>query len=111
MRSRYEMDATTPTEITPEIVNVCELLHTASPQYVPVVIDPNAVEAACFINVLNKIKDDSGSISYGWIVWQRSRVALSTEFHACWIDPSGKLVDITPKHEDEIAEIVFAPDP
>jgi hypothetical protein len=63
------------------------------------------------MNVLNKIDDDGGSISYGWIVWQRSNLALSTEFHACWIDASGKFVDITPKHEDDIAEIVFAPDP
>ena len=111
MGRRYAMDTTTPIEITPEIVTVCELLRTASPLYVPVIIDPNAVEAACFMNVLNKIDDDGGSISYGWIVWQRSNLALSTEFHACWIDASGKFVDITPKHEDDIAEIVFAPVP
>jgi len=50
------MDATTPIEITREIVAVSELLYTAAPLYVPVVSDPQGVHGACFRSVLNKIK-------------------------------------------------------
>src|SRR5947209_8156522 len=104
------MHATTPIEITPEIVALCESLYTASPLYVPVVSEPQAANGACFTNVLKKIKGDGGSISYGWIIWERPKLTLSTEFHACWIDPSGNLVDITQQPDGE-REIVFAPDP
>ena len=106
-----ELFATTPIEITPEIIALCESLHITPPVYVPVVSDPHGVCGFCFPSVLDKIKDDGGSISFGWIVWERPKLLLSAEFHAVWVDQSGNFVDITPKHEDDIAEIVFAPDP
>jgi hypothetical protein len=57
--------------------------------------------------VLEKIKAEGGAIRFGWNIWEYAGVYLTAEFHAVWVDPSGNLIDITPKPDRE-TRIIFA---
>jgi len=101
---------TTPAAIGPDIIALCESLKTDPPLYVPVQTDPNGMFGFCNVGVLEKTKADGGTIRFGWCIWEFAGVCLTAEFHAVWVDPTGKLVDITPKPDRE-TRIVFAGDP
>jgi len=60
--------------------------------------------------VRNQIEAHGGSVCYGWQIWEWPNVLINAEFHAVWKDPSGSLVDITPK-PPPIQRILFLPDP
>jgi len=101
---------TTPAVISPEIIALCESLRTDPPVYVLVQNDPNGMYGFCNLGVLEKIKIDGGAIRLGWIIWEYPGLYLTAEFHAVWADPTGTLIDITPKPDGETC-IVFAGDP
>ena len=101
---------TTPVAIGPDIIALCESLKTDLPAYVPVQTDPNGMFGFCNVGVLEKTKADGGAIRFGWCIWEYPGVCLTAEFHAVWVDPTGKLVDIAPKPDSE-TRIAFAGDP
>jgi hypothetical protein len=101
---------TAPVAISPDIISLCESLKTDPPGYVPVQTDPTGMFGFCNVGVLEKTKADGGTIRFGWCIWEFAGVCLTAEFHAVWVDPTGKLVDITPKPDGE-TRIVFAGDP
>jgi len=100
---------TTPTAITPEMIEWCQSFGANSPQYVPVQQDPCGIYGFCNIGVTEKIRTDGGTIRFGWLIWEYPRVFLTAEFHSVWVSPAGDLTDITPKPGRE-TQIVFAPD-
>lgn len=106
-RIAYE---TTPNAISAEMIEWCESFGTSPPVYVPVQQDTCGLFGFCNIGVAEKIKTDGGTIRFGWIIWEYPRLMLTAEFHAAWVSPTRKLVDITPKPAGE-TQIVFAADP
>jgi hypothetical protein len=101
---------TTPKAITPEVLALCKRLdESQEPVFVPVQPVAGAIINECFPNVENHVKKHGGSIQYGWIIWEHPRVIIEGNFHACWVDTAGQLVDITPKQDRE-QTILFLPD-
>ena len=45
----------------------------------------------------------------GWQLWEWPRVLVEAEFHAVWLSPQGRMVEITPKPHGETS-ILFVPD-
>jgi len=101
---------TTPIAISPDIIAFCESLKADAPVYVQVQSDPDGMFGFCNVGVLEKTKADGGTIRYGWCIWEYPGVWLIAEFHAVWVNPTGALIDITPKPDGETC-IVFAGDP
>ena len=101
---------TTPAVIGAEIIELCEALKTDPPAYVEVQKDSNGLYGFCNLGVLEKIASDGGTIRFGWIIWEYPRIYLTAEFHAVWVNSTGRLIDITPKPDGE-RRIVFAGDP
>lgn len=100
---------TTPSVISADVIALCERLGSGRPTFVPVqsVVGRHGW---CFLNVREKIKLDKGAGLFGWNIWEYPNLYLTAEFHAVWQDPSGTLVDVTPKVDGE-TRIVFAVDP
>ena len=104
------MNPTTPTTISDAIRAFCEDIDsTQESVYVPVRPVPQARINSCFGSVRDYISQYGGGIQYGWIIWELPNVFLEAEFHAIWVSPSGELVDITPKIDNEDT-ILFLPD-
>ena len=101
---------TTPPAITAAIKAFAAKLCEEPARYVPVVKDEMGLYGWCSDGVLEKIKDDGGTIRFGWTIWEWPRILLTGEFHAVWISPTNELIDITPKPHGE-DRIVFVPDP
>ncbi len=57
-------------------------------------------------NVDAKVKADGGETLEGWAIWYQEGVIVEGEAVAIWKSPSGELVDITPR-EDENPQIMF----
>ncbi|MFW9874923.1 MAG: SEC-C metal-binding domain-containing protein [Candidatus Thorarchaeota archaeon] len=105
------MKPTTPLELTGKIQEFCNtIIPDSKPIFVALIPEDSAKLNECFSNVKKKIEDSGGSIQYGWTIWELPNLFLEAEFHAIWIDPSGKLIDITPKQDNE-EQILFLPDP
>jgi hypothetical protein len=101
---------TTPKAITPRILELCKKLDdTQTPVFVPVKPAAGAVVNECYPNVEAHIKKNGGSIRYGWIIWEHPDVIIEGNFHACWVDASNQIIDITPKQDRE-QTILFLPD-
>lgn len=99
-----------PASVSEEIEQFCEAVAAGQkPVLVPVVPQAEAVVNRCHVNVADHVKRHGGAPAFGWIVWQ-SDVLLHAEFHCNWSDPSGALIDITPKADGEKA-VLFLPDP
>jgi hypothetical protein len=101
---------TTPAVIGSAIIDLSESLRASPPLFIPVQQDQHGLYGFCNVGVAEKIKTDGGTIRFGWCIWEYPRLFLTAEFHAVWVDPTGKLVDITPKPDGE-TRIVFASDP
>lgn len=104
------MIQTTPTQITPEIKSFAAELGCTDIEFVEVHPDQDAKAMRCFLNIQAKIGRDGGSLVHGWAFWEHPKLFVDAEFHGCWRDPSGKLIDLTP-HSDGEATILFAVDP
>ena len=103
-------DATTPPDISSEIMQICQQLDpTQLPVYVPVRPWESSRVDSCFFNLPEKIAVDGGGIQHGWTIWERPDLLVEGEFHAVWVSPEGELIDITPKRDGE-TEILFLPD-
>jgi len=82
----------------------------AEPVYLPVQPEADAIALECFPNVQAKVARDGGQMQCGWQLWEWPHVLVEAEFHAVWVSPAGKMIDITPKPEGE-TYILFVPDP
>lgn len=101
---------TTPKTITQKILEFCKKLDdTQTPVFVPVKPVSGAVVNECYVNVKAHVEKHGGSIQHGWILWENPDIIVEGNFHACWIDTSNQLIDITPKEDREQA-ILFLPD-
>lgn len=102
--------ATSPSRISPAILSLCQEINPdAKPIEVSVKPDIGAEPSECFYNVTARIKRDGGTMVYGWMIREWSRVFIEAEHHALW-EKDGELRDITPKEPSE-RKIVFLPDP
>jgi len=100
---------TTPTQINdPVRAFASVLVPNAEPVTVHVETDTDSTALDCFGNVERRIERAGGGRRYGWAIWTHGNVMIEGEFHAVWIAPDGRLVDVTP-HDIE-SEIVFVPD-
>lgn len=58
----------------------------------------------CFENVLEKIRRDGGYIRFGWTFHYRIAQDIGgylfVTHHAVWHAPDGRLIDVTPFHQD-----------
>lgn len=67
----------------------------SEPVIVPVKVEAYATAANCFLNVIEKVNRDGGSIIYGWSVLL-AQFLVEAERHAVWKSPQGQLIDVTP---------------
>lgn len=105
------MPTTTPKSISEGILELCsDIVHSATPEYIPVRPPHDANIDDCFVNVAKKVESEGGSILHGWQIWEWIDVMQEAEFHAIWEPPTGERVDLTPKKNGE-DRILFLPDP
>jgi len=63
----------------------------------------------CFDNCLVESKVNNCEIIFGWLIWELKELGfIEGEFHAV-IKQSGKLIDITPRIDNEL-KVLFVPD-
>ena len=103
-------NTTTPAKITTEIIHFCsEIDSSTNPIFVPVEPGHDVKFNYCLTDVPLFIKKNGGKTQFGWIIWENPQVFLEAEFHACWVNPGNKMIDITPKRDNE-KRILFLPD-
>ncbi len=101
---------TTPSEITSEIREFSnEIVPNKIPLFVPVEPVFTSQTNECFFDVQQKVASDGGTVLHGWTIWETPRILLEAEFHAVWLSPANKLIDISPKPDGE-QRILFLPD-
>lgn len=112
------MITTTPKTITKDIKEFCNRIVKGQPPiYLDINPDSEAEPLDCFINVKRKIDKEGGDVQYGWIIWEIPTIMVEAEFHAVWISPEKKLIDITPCSREmdnktiDIRRILFLIDP
>jgi hypothetical protein len=104
------MSSTTPAKITNEIISFCKKIDpTYNPVFIPVVQTKGVRFNYCMTDVPKFVEDNGGSVQYGWTLWEDPSISLEAEFHATWITPQGKLIDITPKPDGE-SKILYLKD-
>ena len=110
MLTQMNMNLLTPSDINENIVKFChEIDRSTQPIFVPVIPAEGVRFNYCLTDVPRHVQGKGGMVTFGWIVTECPRVALQAEFHACWSDPEGQLIDITPK-PDGTKKILFLPD-
>lgn len=67
--------------------------------FLPIKEEKYAKPGNCFLNVQQKVKNDGGSIIYGWSVLNGDFL-MEAERHAIWKSPNDELVDITPSTQN-----------
>lgn len=70
------------------------------PMILDIIPDADAEYGSCFVNVLNKVREEKGEIIYGWQFCEYPYM-IEAEFHAVWKSPNGQLIDITPSISNE----------
>jgi len=100
---------TTPSEITPQIQDLCQSICESTPVFVPVYPTTESIRNECFSNVDVYISKNGGQRILGWTIWQKANILIEAEAHAVWESPGGDMIDITP-HENEEISILFLPD-
>jgi hypothetical protein len=64
----------------------------------------------CHFNAWCQWKEMGGEIQHGWIFGQDKAVAFAEAiFHTVWKSPEGRLIDITPRSDNE-KRVLFIPD-
>jgi hypothetical protein len=87
-----------PEKITSPVRRLCNrIAPNETPIYIRVEIEPETAVNDCFVNVSDKIMRDGGRTQYGWAIWYLPGILMEAEFHAIWISPEGKSLDITPR--------------
>lgn len=65
----------------------------------------------CHFNVWVQMDRLGGAAQPGWVLWQdTAHHFCEAEFHAVWVAPDGRLVDLTPRRDGE-KRVMFLPDP
>jgi hypothetical protein len=101
---------TTPARIDTPLRRLIDTITPGGlPTYLHVRPEPGATVNGCFSNVRAKVARDGGRMLCGWQLWQWPRVLVEAEFHAVWLSPQGRMVEITPKPHGE-RSILFVPD-
>jgi hypothetical protein len=77
-------------------------------EIIPVIPEEYAKNRYCLYNVEQKIKNDGGSVCFGWSIYQ-SEDLCEAEKHVVWENPEGDLIDVTP-NEVGLTQIMFLPD-
>lgn len=105
------MHTTTPPTISDHVLDFCRFVEPNSdPLYLAVEPAPQAEVNDCYTAVEEMVRQQGGTVCYGWQIWEWPLVMIEAEFHSVWRDPSGVLHDITPKIPP-IPRILFLPDP
>ena len=100
----------TPPEMSKEVVLLCNHLSpNIHPFFVDVIVEPNAEPKECFNNVDCKISSSGGYSQQGWRIFEIPSCYLDAEFHAVWVSPEEKYIDISP-NEVNVNTILFLPD-
>ena len=74
----------------------------------PLSFEPEPAE--CHFNVWLKRNSDGGSTQHGWVLAQdKSHAFAEAIFHTVWKSPESKLVDVTPRFDEE-KRLLFVPD-
>ena len=100
----------TPGRITPAVRKFCRKISIQEPFYIDVTPIPGAEPLDCFETVKRKIMRDGGIIQYGWQIWEWPAIMIEAEFHAIWVSPDNRYVDVTPK-QINVTNVLFLPDP
>jgi len=104
------MTSATPAEISKEIIAFCkEIDPTYPPVFIPVAQSEEVRFNYCMTDVPKFVEKNGGSVQYGWTIWEDPSISLEAEFHATWINPRGKLIDVTPKSDGE-SKILYLKD-
>lgn len=100
----------TPRFITSEILKLCHQLDaTQKPGYVSVNPEPDCVLGECYDNVQRKADACGGCSRHGWNIEVWPLVLLDAQFHAVYVGPDDRMVDITP-NQNKSSRILFLPD-
>ena len=101
----------TPPEMSKkEVLLLCDHLSpNIRPFFVDVIVEPNAEPKECFNNVDCKISSSGGHYQHGWRIFEFPDFYLDAEFHAVWVSPEEKYIDISP-NEANVNTILFLPD-
>lgn len=95
-------------KVQEEIVQ--DFCRRLNPNSTSVIVDIKPVEGAKVndwkANVDAKVKADGGVTLEGWAIWYQEGVIVEGEAVAIWKSPTGELVDITPR-DDENPQIMF----
>ena len=104
------MKLTTPVSINEEVLEFCKEINPDNePLFVEAIPYKESEYQECFSNVENYIKKFGGRIQQGWTIWEIPSKFIEAEFHAVWVDNSGKYIDISPKSDGE-EKILFLKD-
>jgi hypothetical protein len=100
----------TPPEMSKQVLLLCHRLSpNIRPFFVNVIVEPNAEPKECFNNVDCKISSSGGHSQHGWRILEFPDCYLDAEFHAVWVSPEEKYIDISP-NEANVKTILFLPD-
>jgi len=104
------LNQTTPQKITKEILAFCKDID---PKSNPIFVDVHPAREVRFNYCLTDVPEyawqHGGEAIFGWIIWEVPGLLLEAEFHTCYKDEDGKLINITPKPDGE-RQILFLPD-
>lgn len=64
----------------------------------------------CFPIVEHRVSEFGGEQVIGWAIWERPGVFIEAEFHSVWRNPTGQLIDVSPRPYN-FKETTFLPDP
>lgn len=107
----FSAQSRTPLEVSSAINRLCwELVADPKPTFVDNTPTDGAEVNDCFNVVRRHVRDEGGSICYGWEIWEWPGLMIEAEFHAVWQDESGDLHDLTPKPLST-ERILFLADP
>lgn len=102
---------TTPAEISPKLkALIDELVPGGSPTYVAIKPTEQSALHQCVPTVEHQVMTFGGRALLGWSLWELPSLYIEAEFHCIWEDPSGSLVDVTPR-QPEKQQVLFLQDP
>src|SRR5439155_6241682 len=99
---------TTPKEISPYVLARCQELEKWPPVWVAVESSADGLYGFCHPALNRHVRRFGGEKVPGWCVWEWPGLGRSLECHPCWKEPSGRLVDIIRKPQNE-KTILFLP--
>ncbi len=104
------LNQTTPKKITKDILAFCkEIDPNSNPLFVSVNPTREVRFNYCLTDVPEYARQHGGKAVFGWIIWEVPGLLLEAEFHTCFKDGDGNLIDVTPKPDGE-TNILFLPD-